>query len=95
MNKMNGFYFLMGCKDIFVKTEKKNKTVGLAKEICEKMGFPPSQNNVNELIRRLQKATYQLTILSNGRKCHDITGDGFSYGSFVDENKTTIITLEK
>lgn len=58
MNKMNGFYFLMGCKDVFVKTEKKNKTVGLAKEICEKMGYPASQNNVTELIRRLQKATY-------------------------------------
>lgn len=95
MNTMNGFYFLMGCKDVFVKTEKKNKTVGLAKAICEKMGFPASQNNVTELIRRLQKATYQLTILSNGRKCHDIKGNGFSYGSFVDENNTIIIDLNK
>lgn len=30
MNRMNGFYFLIGCKDIFVKTEKKNKTVGVS-----------------------------------------------------------------
>ncbi|MCG4624986.1 hypothetical protein [Anaerostipes hadrus] len=78
-----------------LKQKRKIKQWGLAKEICEKMGFPPSQNNVNELTRRLQRATYQLTILSNGRKYHDITGDGFSYGSFVDENKTTIVTLDK
>lgn len=94
MNKMNGFYFMLGCKDCFIVTERKNKTVGLAKEICEKMGFPASQNNVKELLYRLQKATYQLITYSNGRKCHDITGSGFSYGNFVDENKTTIIILD-
>lgn len=95
MNKMNGFYFWIGCKDVFVVTDRKNKTTHLAQQICEKMGYPASQNNISELLYRLSKATYQIKTLTNGRSYYDISGDSFSCGNFVDENNTIIIDLNK
>ena len=37
MNTMTGFTFPMGQKDIFVKTDYKNKTEQLARKILRKM----------------------------------------------------------
>ena len=95
MNKMNGFYFWIGCKDVFVVTDRKNKTTRLAQQICEKMGYPASQNNISEFLYRLSKATCQIKTLTNGRSYYDISGDSFSRGKFVDENNTIIIDLNK
>lgn len=36
MSRKNGFYFWIGCKDVFVVTDRKNKTTHLAQQICEK-----------------------------------------------------------
>lgn len=95
MSRKNGFYFWIGCKDVFVVTDRKNKTTRLAQQICEKMGYPASQNNISELLYRLSKATYQIKTLTNGRSYYDISGDSFSCGNFVDENNTIIIDLNK
>lgn len=95
MSRKNGFYFWIECKDVFVVTDRKNKTTHLAQQICEKMGYPASQNNISELLYRLSKATYQIKTLTNGRSYYDISGDNFSCGNFVDENNTIIIDLNK
>ncbi len=95
MSRKNGFYFWIGCKDVFVVTDRKNKTTRLAQQICEKMGYPASQNNISELLYRLSKATCQIKTLTNGRSYYDILGDNFSCGKFVDENNTIIIDLNK
>lgn len=89
---MKGFTFPYGDKDVFVITDKKNKTKKLAKQICWKMEIPDGR--ADELFYWLQKAECEIHTLNNGKQYYEIHGDGFGgRGSFVDDGKTIILTL--
>lgn len=89
---MKGFTFPYGDKDVFVITDKKNKTKKLAKQICWKMEIPDGR--ADELLYWLQKAECEIHTLNNGKQYYEIHGDGFGgRGSFVDDGNTIIIKL--
>lgn len=98
---MKGFTFPYKRKDVFVKTDKKNKTEKLASEIIRAMvnvgaDIPDNQDTRKELLWYLQKAECEVHALSNGRQYYEIHGDGFGgKGSFVDDGNTIIIRLTK
>lgn len=94
MDIMNGFTFMLKGKDVFVKTDLKNKTEGLAKKILLKMGLPENPDTRKELLYWLQKATCEIRTMSSGRKYYEIAGNGFGgKGSFVDDGNTIIVEL--
>ena len=91
---MKGFTFVLGNKDIFVETEKKNKTEKLASEILRKLLLPDNPDTRKELLYWLQKAECEVRTLSNGKQYYEIYGDHFGgRGSFIDDGKTVIIKL--
>lgn len=91
---MKGFTFVLGNKDIFVETEKKNKTEKLASEILRKLLLPDNPDTRKELLYWLQKAECEVKTLSNGRQYYEIHGDGWGgKGSFIDDQMTVIIKL--
>lgn len=94
MDVMNGFTFKLGGKDVFVKTDLKNKTEGLAKKILLKMGLPENPDTRKELLYWLQKANCEIRTLSNGKQYYEIYGKYFcGRGSDVDDGNTIIIEL--
>ena len=91
---MKGFTFVLGNKDVFVETEKKNKTEKLASEILRKLLLPDNPDTRKELLYWLQKAECEVRTLSNGKQYYEIHGDHFGgRGSFVDDGETVIIKL--
>lgn len=93
-NIMNGFTFPMGNKDVFVKTELKNKTEGLARKILLKLGLPENPDTRKEVLYWLEKATCEIKTLSSGRKMYEISGRNFGgRGSFVDDGNTIILEI--
>ena len=90
---LNGFTFPMGRKDIFVATERRNKTVGLAKEICCYFGIPDGR--AKELLYWLSKATCETITIPDGRKMYKIRKyhEGKDAGCIIDlvENGSTEI----
>lgn len=93
-NIMNGFTFPMGSKDVFVKTDLKNKTQGLARKILLKMLLPENPDTRKELLYWMEKATCEIKTLSSGRKMYEISGDNFGgRGSFADDGMTIILEI--
>lgn len=96
---MKGFTFPYGHKDVFVETERKNKTEGFASEILRAMvnigiDIPDNPDVRRELLNYLRKAECEIHTLSNGKQYYEIHGDNFGgRGSFVDDGKTIIIKL--
>ena len=89
---MKGFTFPYGSKDIFVATDKKNKTKKLAKQICWKMGIPDGR--ADELLCWLRKAECDVHTLNNGKQYYEIHGNGFGgRGSFIDDGLTEIVYI--
>ena len=94
MNTMNGFTFPMGQKDIFVKTDYKNKTEQLARKILRKMLLPENPDTVKEILYYLQKAKCDIVTFGNGRQMYEIYGENFGgKGSFVDDGMTVIVEI--
>lgn len=94
MNVMNGFTFPFKGKDVFVKTDLKNKTGSLARKILLKMKLSDNPDNRKKILYYLEKATCEIKTLSNGREYYEISGDNFGgKGSFVDDGKTIIIEI--
>lgn len=92
--RMNGFTFTMSDKDIFIKTELKNKTEGLARKILHKLEIPESLNYIKLVLYVLQRATCEIKVTSTGREYYEISGKDFGgRGSFVDDGNTFIIEL--
>lgn len=91
---MKGFTFQLGHKDVFVKTNYKNKTKALASKILRKLALPENPGTVREILYYLQKADCEERQLSNGRKYWDISGENFGgRGSFVDDGNTLIVEV--
>lgn len=93
---MRGFTMYLIGKDYFFATERQNKTGAMATEILLKLKLPVTPENVQEVLRRLQKATCEIRTLANGRRFYEIAGDGFGgRGSFMDDGMTVVIHLNK
>lgn len=91
---MKGFTFQLGRKDIFVKTEYKNKTKALAEKILRKLALLETPGTVREILYYLQKTECEERQLSNGRKYYDISGENFGgRGSFADDGNTVIVEI--
>lgn len=97
---MTGFTFMWGRKDVFVQTERKNKTGKLAGEILTKLareydlGIGDHPDVRKELLYYMQKAECEIKTLSNGKQMYDIHGENFGgRGTFVDDGNTIIIKL--
>lgn len=91
---MVGFVFPYKNKDVFVKTDRKNKTDKLAEKILLKMCIPCNPDTKKQLLWYLKKANCEIKTLSNGRKMFDIYGENFGgYGSFIDDGNTIIIEI--
>lgn len=91
-NIMYGFTFQLGRKDVFVKTDYKNKTENLARKILQKIGLPENPDTRKELLYYLEKATCE--VRGTTRKFYEISGENFGgRGSFVDDGMTMIIAL--
>lgn len=96
---MKGFTFPLGRKDVFVETERKNKTESLASMILKELvnidyDIPDNPSTRKEVLRCLQKAECEIHKLPNGREYYEIHGDSFGgKGSFVDDGMTIIIHL--
>lgn len=92
--RMNGFTFTMSDKDIFIKTELKNKTEGLARKILHKLEMPESLNYIKFILSVLQKASCEVKVTSTGREYYEISGENFGgHGSFVDDGNTIIYEI--
>lgn len=90
---MTGFTFPYGPKDVFVITDKRNKTKSLAQQILRKMSLPDGR--YEELLYYLRKAECDVHTLADGRKYYEIHGDNFGgRGSFTDDGNTIIIKLD-
>ena len=96
---MKGFTFPLGRKDVFVETERKNKTESLASMILKELvnigyDIPDNPSTRKEVVYYLQKAECEIHKLSNGREYYEIHGATFGgKGSFVDDGMTIIIHL--
>lgn len=94
----NGYTFFMirngKQQDIFVETDAKRKTKKLAQKVARALLLPDNPGTIHELIYFMQRATCEEKTLPDGRRYYEISGDGFGgRGSFVDDDKTVIITL--
>lgn len=89
---MTGFTFKLGDKDVFVVTNRKNKTRNLARSILQKPQL--TDGRADELLYWLQKAECEIHALPNGRQYYEIHGNNFGgKGSFVDDGLTIIVNL--
>lgn len=84
---------MIGNRDIFVITDYVHRSKQQCKVILEKLEMKISENNIDEIYRRIKRANIQLKKI-NGREFYDIYGEDFGgFGDFVDENKTIVISL--
>lgn len=92
----DGFTFWVAQKDVFIITDRTNKTTKLCKAILEKLELDTSPENIDEVYYRLHRGTIQLKKLPNGKEHYDIYGDNFGgNGYFVDEHRTIVISLDE
>ena len=91
---MYGFTFQLGRKDVFVKTDLKNKTERLAEKILRELLLPDNPSTRRELLYWMKKATCEIRTLPLGKKFYEISGKNFGgCGSFVDDGNTIIVEL--
>ena len=87
----NGFSIWYGGNDVFVVTEKRNKTQKLASEILRKLACPDNPTTRHEVLYYLQPATMETRHLSSGKAYLVIESKG---STIIDpEGKTKVITL--
>lgn len=89
---MKGFTFPYGRKDVFVMTDRRNKTKALASEILRKMQLPDNPDTQAEILYYLRKADCEKKTLSNGTEWISIKGDNFS--AFMPLDDAIIIKLD-
>lgn len=89
---MKGFTFPYGRKDVFVVTDRKNKTKALASEILRKMQLPDNPDTQAEILYYLRKADCEKKTLGNGTEWISIKGDNFS--AFMPLDDAIIIKLD-
>lgn len=97
---MNGFTFPYGRKDVFVVTDRKNKTKALASEILRKMQLPDNPDTQAEILYYLRKADCEKKTLSNGTEWISIKTKTNQYGRydghiFTPLDETIIVKLDK
>ena len=84
--KAKGFHFKWNGYNVFVITDRKNKTLRLARDILNKMLLPDGR--AKELLYWLQKAEIETYFLPNGNeryKMHGINGYKFGEDGLVEE----------
>ena len=89
-----GFTAFILNRDVFIITDQVNKSQTLCKTILNKLEIFITQNNVDELYRRLRRANIQLKKTTDNREYYEIYGENFGGGGdFLDEHKTIVISL--
>lgn len=89
---MKGFTFPYGRKEVFVATDRKNKTKALASEILRKMQLPDNPDIQKDLLYYLQKVDGEKKTLGNGTEWISMKGDNFS--AFMPLDDAIIIELD-
>lgn len=95
-----GFTFYLRSKDIFVITNRKNKTDKLASDILKRLVnfnicVPDNPATRSELKYYLQPATLEIKSCSRG-DYYEISGENFcGCGSFVNDGQTIVLTLDE
>jgi hypothetical protein len=87
-----GFTFKYGNKEVFVITEKKNKTKRLAKEILCKMQLPDTASAIDAVLYWMQKAEFYTKELKNG-EFFFIHGENSTVCGSVEHDGIIIIEL--
>lgn len=95
---MHGFTFFYRQKDYFVETERTNKTQNLAAEILPLIGCSVTDENINALLWRLQKANCEIKTAENTdrkeKRYYEISGDGFGgCGGWLDDGSTIVLKM--
>ena len=101
---LSGFYFNIGRKEFFVKTDYKNKTQVLAKKILRKLLLPENPDTIKELLYYIIPANCQIKHLEansermvspEGKYYYNIFGKNFSgYGSEdINDGKTIVFEI--
>ncbi len=91
---MEGFYLMIGQRDVFIETHYKNKTQTLASKVFQKLGGKDTTEVRKWLLCNMDKATCNVGQTSSGKKYYDISGENWGgRGSWINDGKTVIIKL--
>ena len=85
--RVTGFTFPFGDKDVFVITDRERKTKYLCQLILRKLGKADRPGSIDELMYWLKPATHEINELGY----HIVKGKGFTYCD--PENKTLVIEV--
>lgn len=91
----NGFYFRLGNKDVFLKTEYKTKSPAFLTKIIRAFSFPDNSSIRKELAYYLTAARCAIKTTSRGGQYFNIFSDTFSgYGSDdINDGKTIVVEI--
>ena len=91
---MEGFYLMIGQRDVFIETHYKNKTQALASKVIQKLGGKDTAEAREWLLYNMDKAICKVVRTNNGKEYYDISGENWGgRGSWIDDGKTVIISL--
>lgn len=89
-----GFTFMLGNKDVFVATPRKNRTNALAKKILRELQLPENPDTIREILYYLVPAECEIRSAGNRGSYYSIHGRGFGgRGSFCNDGNTIIISV--
>jgi len=97
-----GFTFPVGKRDVFIITERKNKTENLARKILRRLMMPENPDTIRELLYYMQPAELEIKQVKSSmlgeefmRPMWEIHGKGFGgRGGWVDDDSTWVFVLE-
>ena len=91
---MEGFYLMIGQREIFIESTYKNKTQSLAAKIIQKLGGEDTPENRKWLLYNMDRAICKVGQTSDGKKYYDISGKKWGgRGSWSDDGRTIIVKL--
>ena len=91
---MEGFYLMIGQREIFIESTYKNKTQSLAAKIIQKLGGEDTPENRKWLLYNMDREICKVGQTSDGKKYYDISGKNWGgRGSWIDDGRTIIVKL--
>ena len=90
---MMGFTFQIGKTGVFVRTEKRNKTVGLAKEILNALKLPVNPKMCNKLLGWMERAACQIEQKPDGKRYCEISGEWFDDSGYLEDGSVVIVEI--
>lgn len=91
LKPMDGWYFNIGKREFFVKSNQIRKTSKFLAKVLTKAGYPETEKGMCYLRENMIRARYEICCSKNGFRYVNISGVNFS--GFGDEN-TTVIVLD-